>query len=164
MVSFYDNLLNESESNKLAAINVKVDGGHNSPETDSQEEDNTADLIKAAEKRGETVEVNLDNQIIDKRQLLAPGLNVQKRPAKKPAFSSPPSHQHNTHPQLRTHYNSNSNHYRNPNRAGSQPGSSGFVDDERPKSDQNLLVRKNTADSIQAARQRYLERKNKVSS
>ncbi|KAJ1926115.1 hypothetical protein IWQ60_004091, partial [Tieghemiomyces parasiticus] len=97
---FYRNLLRQTTSGHDAAVRAGLTGQRRKAVIDNAKGSDQARAdggeaalriqIEAAAKRGEQVVLNDDQQIVDKRELLAPGLNVmaKRKPAPPPAPSA----------------------------------------------------------------------------
>ncbi|CAG8488085.1 14342_t:CDS:1 [Racocetra fulgida] len=94
MASFYRNLLDQTSLAKAAAIEASrsalsskktekrarsSSASDNSDEDDNKHLKTDKDLANQARATGKMVVLNDDEQIVDKRQLLSPGLNVTKK-------------------------------------------------------------------------------------
>ncbi|PVU91893.1 hypothetical protein BB559_003932 [Furculomyces boomerangus] len=188
MASFYSNVLEESEKAKMAAINVKLSTKstkNNSREQESEDNDiDSKELISAARARGEDVILNIDSQVVDKRQLLVSGLNIPTKKQHYNATSKKSSSSSSRYDQKKQHrYNdenyknegrktdryknqSEKHRYENPTskynlEKNEIKDTKNLVESDEVKLIEQKLKRKNNEDSISAAKQRYLERKKK---
>lgn len=179
MGSFYRDMLNETHAARDAAIAASL---ASQPSTiiaqKSQQESRErtdADLAKEAREKGLEVELNDDNQIVDKRSLLSKGLNAVSKRSKSGRDDRLSSEGHDSRESRRERDQRRQEEYEaRMNRDAQRSRQSVMIEEQmlelerkraleeeeanqREKS--KVDAKRNDSDSISAAKQRYLERK-----
>lgn len=162
MAGFYKTLLkNEERDHEQAMIDMK-DPKFVSQPAEQIVEKTDAQIAQEAEETGLKVQLNDDNQIIDKRQLLKAGLNVTKSPAARPrtTASQAPSSSASTYHGKRKSRDSRQNEsqqiqaeYMRLEREGAE------AEEKKLAETAQKLARKNDEGAINDAKARYLARK-----
>ncbi|KAN0061736.1 hypothetical protein ACQY0O_005728 [Thecaphora frezii] len=182
--SFYRDMLNESSAAREAAIAASLQqpkrDGASASATDGAADDaakakSDAELAREAKERGLHVELNDENQIVDKRELLTRGLNVvskRRQPNASEAHTHEPEHESKRErdERRRQEYESRMN------RDAQRSRQSALIEEqmlelerkrkreeeeERERERQKVNARRNDEQAISSARQRYLKRKKK---
>ncbi|EST05481.1 protein of unknown function DUF2040 [Kalmanozyma brasiliensis GHG001] len=179
MGSFYRDMLNETNAARDAAIAASLaNQSSTSSAQDSQQEARErtdADLAREAKEKGLEVELNDDNQIVDKRSLLSKGLNVVSKRSKSGRDDHLSSSGHDSRESRRERDQRRQEEYEaRMNRDAQRSRQSAVIEEQmlelerkraleeeeanrREKS--KVDAKRNDSESISAAKQRYLERK-----
>lgn len=182
MTHFYRQLLEESEQKHeatVAATNKRVMGPQGPsvnltivkpPELSSVSD---AELARLAREEGKDVELNDDNQIVDKRELLSAGLNLSLPNTRFSGIRNPATNSKNDNSQsLQTHRavgTAASRREINERRAreiqqqleAEKQRTAQESQDVADQALQRIIAKRNNDDDIEDARSRYLHRKRK---
>lgn len=181
MGSFYRDMLNETSAARDAAVAASL-AGHTSTSASAASADaqtrerSDADLAKEAREKGLDVELNDDNQIVDKRSLLSKGLNlVSKRRRPTQDDMDAPSERPLRESKQERDQRRRAEYEARMNRDAQRSGQSALIEEQmmlelerkRALEEQEALrrekskidARRNDSEAISQAKQRYLERK-----
>lgn len=179
MGSFYRDMLNETNAARDAAIAASL---ANQPSTSTApsiepevRERSDADLAREAREKGLEVDLNDDNQIVDKRSLLSKGLNVVSKRRKTTQDDTRTSSERDSRESRRERDQRRQQEYEaRMNRDGQRSRQSALIEEQllelerkRALEDQEAARRekdkidakRNDSAAISQAKQRYLERK-----
>ncbi|SJX62920.1 uncharacterized protein SRS1_13746 [Sporisorium reilianum f. sp. reilianum] len=179
MGSFYRDMLNETSAAREAAIAASL-GAHASSSTAPRaeveaRERSDADLAREAREKGLEVELNDDNQIVDKRSLLSKGLNVVSK-RRRPTQDEPDARSaHSSRESRKERDQRRQEEYEaRMNRDAQRSRQSALIEEqmlelERKRTQQEqeaqqrerrkVDAKRNDSEAISQAKQRYLERK-----
>jgi coiled-coil domain-containing protein 55 len=174
MAHFYRQLLEESEQSHeetVAATQKPIIGPMpnltiTKPPNFTVKSD--LELARIAREQGREVELNDDNQIVDKRELLAPGLNLAapdtRRLGLRTASATDPAQPVQSHRAVGTAASRREINERRAREVLQQmEDEKKRVIDERVRAEEEatrrIVARRNNEEEIQSARERYLQRK-----
>ena len=178
MASFYRDMLDQQSAIRQAAISASAtttssqrDTNDSDKPSEAPTEKSDAVLAKEAQQRGLTVELNDDNQIVDKRDLLTKGLNVVSKKRQTAAGSTSGS-AHGREQERRRHRDEFDQQRANRNEQRARQ--SAIIEEQmlelerkrkleeqedREREKQKANARRNDEQAVSSAKQRYLERK-----
>lgn len=185
MGSFYRDMLNENNAARDAAIAASLASQASCSTSKSQTSENTdttetrertdADLAREARAKGLEVELNDDNQIVDKRSLLSTGLNIVSKRRKTADEATSNSSERDTRESRRERDQSRQEEYEaRMNRDAQRSRQSALIEEQmlelerkRAAEEEEAMQRekskidakRNDSQAISQAKQRYLERK-----
>ncbi|CDR99507.1 uncharacterized protein SPSC_01330 [Sporisorium scitamineum] len=179
MGTFYRDMLNETSAARDAAIAASLAGNTSTSTAPSAEVEakgrSDADLAKEAREKGLEVELNDDNQIVDKRSLLSKGLNVVSKRRRPTQDDTDAASQRADRESKRERDQRRQEEYEaRMNRDAQRSRQSALIEEQmlelerkRALQEQEALRRekskvdakRNDSEAISQAKQRYLERK-----
>ncbi|KAJ1032949.1 hypothetical protein NDA16_000228 [Ustilago loliicola] len=185
MGSFYRDMLNETNAARDAAVAASLAGQAScstsqaqvseSKDTAERKERTDADLAREAREKGLDVELNDDNQIVDKRSLLSTGLNIVSKRRKSSDEAKAGSTERESRESRRERDQRRQEEYEaRMNRDAQRSRQSAMIEEQmlemerkRAAEEQEAIQRekskidakRNDSKAISQAKQRYLERK-----
>lgn len=181
MGSFYRDMLSESNAARDAAIAASLaqkssaSSGSEAPARQEERERTDVDLANEARQRGLAVELNDDNQIVDKRSLLSTGLNIVSKRQRATREESAASSERDSRESRRERDQRRQEEYdARMNRDAQRSRQSALIEEqmlererkraleeeeEQRREKSKIDAKRNDGDSISQAKQRYLERK-----
>ncbi|SNX84420.1 uncharacterized protein MEPE_03129 [Melanopsichium pennsylvanicum] len=185
MGTFYRDMLNETNAARDAAIAASLTtkpsaasvSRSNEGEQGAEEfrERSDADLAREAREKGLEIELNDDNQIVDKRSLLSKGLNIVSKRRKTDDLNKSSRSEQDSHESKRQRDRRRQDEYEaRMNRDAARSRQSALIEEQmleierkraleeeeaKQREKSNIDAKRNDSEAISQAKQRYMERK-----